>query len=91
MLSAEELARILEAAPGPGIRYRAAFNVAYGGGLRASEVTQLKIGDIDSDRMLIRIDQGKGCKDRHVMRLCCTNLGLRALPPSPDGLILPVP
>jgi len=67
VLSAEEVTRILEAAPGPGLRYRAAFSVAYGGGLRASEVTHLKIGDIDSDRMLIRIDQGKGRKDRHVM------------------------
>tara|TARA_R110002074_G_C12416885_1_gene655551 strand:+ start:46 stop:810 length:765 start_codon:yes stop_codon:yes gene_type:complete len=67
VLSAEEVARILEAAPGPGLRYRAAFSVAYGGGLRASEVTHLKVGDIDSDRMLIRVDQGKGGKDRHVM------------------------
>ena len=47
--------------------YRPAFSVAYGGGLRASEVTHLKVGDIDSDRMLIRIEQGKGRKDRHVM------------------------
>jgi site-specific recombinase XerD len=54
VLSAEEVARLLEAAPGPGLRYRAAFSVAYGGGLRASEVTHLKLGDIDSDRMLIR-------------------------------------
>lgn len=67
VLSAEEVTRILEAAPGPGLRYRAAFSVAYGGGLRASEVTHLKVGDIDSDRMLIRADQGKGRKDRHVM------------------------
>ena len=67
VLSAEEVSRILEAAPGPGLRYRAAFSVAYGGGLRASEVTHLKVGDIDSDRMLIRVDQGKGRKDRHVM------------------------
>ena len=58
VLSAEEVTRILEAAPGPGLRYRAAFSVAYGGGLRASEVTHLKVGDIDSDRMLIRVDQG---------------------------------
>ena len=36
-------------------------------GLRASEVTHLKVGDIDSDRMLIRVEQGKGRKDRHVM------------------------
>jgi integrase/recombinase XerD len=67
VLSAAEVTRILEAAPGPGLRYRAAFSVACGGGLRASEVTHLKIGDIDSGRMLIRIDQGKGRKDRHVM------------------------
>ncbi len=67
VLSGEEVARILEAAPGPGLRYRAAFSVAYGGGLRASEVTHLKVGDIDSDRMLVRVDQGKGGKDRHVM------------------------
>jgi integrase/recombinase XerD len=50
VLSAEEVTRILEAAPGPGLRYRAAFSVAYGGGLRASEVTYLRVGDIDSDR-----------------------------------------
>ena len=67
VLSAEEVARIIEAAPGPGLRYRAAFSVAYGGGLRASEVTHLKVVDIDSDRMLIRIEQGKGRKDRQVM------------------------
>jgi len=67
VLSAEEVSRILEAAPGPGLKYRAAFSVAYGGGLRANEVTHLKVGDIDSDRMLIRVDQGKGRKDRHVM------------------------
>ena len=67
VLSAEEVARILEAAPGPGLKYRAAFSVAYGGGLRASEVAHLKVGNIDSDRMLIRIEQGKGRKDRQVM------------------------
>ena len=67
VLSGEEVARILEAAPGPGLKYRAVFSVAYGGGLRASEVTYLKVGDIDSDRMLIRTEQGKGRKDRHVM------------------------
>ncbi|WP_319530439.1 tyrosine-type recombinase/integrase [uncultured Cohaesibacter sp.] len=67
VLSVEEVVAILEAAPGPGLKYRAAFSVAYGGGLRASEVAHLKIGDIDSDRMLIRIEQGKGRKDRQVM------------------------
>lgn len=67
VLSAEEVTRILEAAPGPGLKYRAAFSVAYGGRLRASEVTHLKVGDLDSDRMLIRVEQGKGSKDRQVM------------------------
>jgi site-specific recombinase XerD len=41
--------------------------VAYGAGLRASEVVSLKIADIDSDRMVIRVEQGKGRKDRYVM------------------------
>ena len=49
VLSAEEVMRILEVAPGPGLKYRAAFSVAYGGGLRASEVTHLRVPDIDSD------------------------------------------
>lgn len=67
ILSVEEVAAILEAAPGPGLKYRAVFSVAYGGGLWASEVTHLKISDIDSDRMLIRVEQGKGRKGRQVM------------------------
>ena len=67
VLSVEEVSAVLVAAPGPGLKYRAAFSVAYGGGLRASEVTHLKVGDIDSDRMLIHVDQGKGGKDRKVM------------------------
>lgn len=67
VLSAAEVARILAAAPGPGLKYRAALSAAYGCGLRANEVTHLKISDIDSDRMLIRIEQGKGRKDRQVM------------------------
>jgi len=61
VLSAEEVARILEAGPGPGLRYRAAFSVAYGGGLRASEVTHLKVGDIDSDRMSTSSYRVVGC------------------------------
>ncbi|CAN5123755.1 site-specific integrase [soil metagenome] len=65
VLSIEEAARLLEAAPG--IKYRAAFGVAYGAGLRVSEVTHLKVDDIDSTRMLIRVEQGKGRKDRNAM------------------------
>ena len=65
VLSPEEVARFLEATPG--LKYRAALSVAYGAGLRASEVISLKIGDIDSTRMVIRVEQGKGRKDRYVM------------------------
>ena len=54
-------------APGPGLKYRAALSISYGAGLRASEVCNLKIGDIDSNRMLIHVEQGKGQKDRKVM------------------------
>ena len=65
VLSPEEVARLLAAAPG--LKYQAALSIAYGAGLRVSEVISLKIGDIDSARMLIRVDQGKGHKDRYVM------------------------
>jgi site-specific recombinase XerD len=65
VLSPEEVARFLEAAPG--LKYRAALSVAYGAGLRANEVVSLKIADIDSTRMVIRVEQGKGRKDRYVM------------------------
>jgi len=49
------------------IRYRAALMTAYGAGLRVSEVVALQVGDIDSKRMLIRVRQGKGKKDRYAM------------------------
>ena len=51
----------------PLIRYRAALMIAYGAGLRVSEVVHLKVSDIDSKRMLIRVQQGKGRKDRYAM------------------------
>jgi len=66
-LSPKEVARLIEAAPGPGLKYKAALSIAYGAGLRTSEVVNLKLGDIDSERMLIRVEQGKGRKDRNVM------------------------
>jgi integrase/recombinase XerD len=65
VLSVEEVGRLLEAAPGP--KYKAALGTAYGAGLRVSEVAALKVGDIDSTRMLIRVEQGKGRKDRNAM------------------------
>src|ERR1700739_1442153 len=65
ILSLEEIARLLEAAPGP--KYKAALSAAYGAGLRVSEVVALKVSDVDSERMLLRIEQGKGSKDRFAM------------------------
>jgi site-specific recombinase XerD len=65
VLSVEEVGLLLEAAPGP--KYKAALGTAYGAGLRVSEVTALKVDDIDSTRMLIRVEQGKGRKDRNAM------------------------
>ena len=65
VLSPEEVARLLYAAPR--LKYKAALSVAYGAGLRATEVISLKITDIDSKRMIIRVEQGKGGKDRNVM------------------------
>ena len=65
VLSPEAVARLIAAAPG--LKYQAALSIAYGAGLRVSEVISLKVGDIDSARMLIRVDQGKGHKDRYVM------------------------
>jgi integrase/recombinase XerD len=65
VLSVEEVTLLFEAAPGP--KYKAAFATAYGAGLRVSEVVALKVGDVDSQRMLLRVEQGKGRKDRHAM------------------------
>lgn len=65
VLSPDEVARFLDAAPN--LKYKAALSVAYGAGLRASEVLSLKPADIDSTRMLIRVEHGKGRKDRYVM------------------------
>ena len=65
VLSQEEVARLLEAAPG--LKYKAALSVAYGAGLRVSEVANLKVSDIDSERMMLRVEQGKGQRDRDVM------------------------
>ncbi len=65
VLSTDEVARLLGCAPG--LKYQAALSVAYGCGLRVSEIIHLKVADIDSARMLIRVEQGKGRKDRYVM------------------------
>jgi len=65
VLTQDEVARLLDAAPSA--KYKAALSVAYGAGLRASEVVSLKVSDIDSARMLLRVEQGKGRKDRFAM------------------------
>jgi integrase/recombinase XerD len=65
ILSADEVARFLAAVPNR--KHRTALMTAYAAGLRVSEVVRLKIADIDSGRMLIRVEQGKGGRDRYVM------------------------
>ena len=67
VLAREQVARLIEAAPGPGLKYKTALSIAYGAGLRGGEVVMLRVGDIDSKRMLIRVELGKGRKDRHAM------------------------
>jgi integrase/recombinase XerD len=62
VLNPEVVLRLLEAAPDA--KCKAALAVAYGAGLRAMEVVSLKVSDIDSQRMVIRVEQGKGRKDR---------------------------
>jgi integrase/recombinase XerD len=61
----EEVARLLDATRS--VKYKAAFSVAYGTGLRIGEVVALKISDIDSQRMTLHVEQGKGRKDRYAM------------------------
>ena len=65
VLSTEEVVRFLEAVPS--LKCRAALTTAYAAGLRASEVASLKVADIDSSRMVIRVELGKGGRDRYVM------------------------
>ena len=65
VLSQDEVARLIAAAGN--LKYKTALSIAYGAGLRASEVLALKVSDIDSERMALRIEQGKGSKDRYAM------------------------
>jgi site-specific recombinase XerD len=65
VLGVDEVKRLLDAAPG--LKAQAALSVAYGAGLRAAEVVHLKLSDIDSERMVLRIEQGKGRRDRYAM------------------------
>jgi site-specific recombinase XerD len=65
VLSPDEVKRLIESAPK--LKYKAALSVAYGSGLRAAEVVALKVTDIDRTRMTIRVNQGKGNKDRYAI------------------------
>jgi integrase/recombinase XerD len=65
VLSADEVAAILDAAPN--LKYRAAFMLSYGAGLRTDEVVHLEARHVDSQRMVLRVERGKGNKDRQVL------------------------
>jgi site-specific recombinase XerD len=65
VLSAEEVARLLDAAPN--LKMKTAMATAYAAGLRVSELVALKVGDVDSTRMALRIERGKGGRDRFAM------------------------
>jgi site-specific recombinase XerD len=65
ILSREEVRRLIAASNN--LKHQTALAVAYGTGLRVSEVVSLKVGDIDSERMILRVEQGKGSKDRYAM------------------------
>ena len=65
VLSHEEVVRFFDFVPS--LKYRAALMTCYGAGLRISEAVALKVSDVDSQRMLIRVEQGKGRKDRYTM------------------------
>ena len=65
VLAPDEVARLLAATTC--LKHRAALSIAYGAGLRVAEVASLKVGDIDSKRMLIRVERGKGGRCRHAL------------------------
>jgi integrase/recombinase XerD len=68
ILTPDEVGRLVEAAPGPWLKYKAALSIAYGAGLRGGEVVMLRVSDIDSKRMLIRVEMGKGRPRRSRLR-----------------------
>jgi site-specific recombinase XerD len=65
ILSADEVTRLFESIRS--VKHRSVLMVAYAAGLRISEATRLKVSDIDSQRMVLRVEQGKGDTDRYVM------------------------
>lgn len=70
VLRPDEVGRLIAAAPN--VKHQAAMSVDYGAGLRVSEVLSLKVSDIDGQRMTLRVQLGKGRKDRYAMlSRCC--------------------
>lgn len=65
VLSCEEVSKLFEVITN--LKHRAMLMTAYAAGLRASEVTHLRVGDIDGQRMVVRVEQSKGRQDRYVM------------------------
>ena len=65
VLSRNEVARLLNATTC--LKHQAALSVAYGAGLRVAEISALKVGDVDSERMLLRVERGKGGQHRNAM------------------------
>jgi len=65
VLSVKEVTRLLDTAGS--LKYQAALSVAYGSGLRTSEIVHLKISDIDGDRKIIHVEDGKGQRDRNAL------------------------
>jgi site-specific recombinase XerD len=65
VLSCEEVSELFQVVTN--LKHRAILMAAYAGGLRVSEVTHLRVSDIDGQRMMLRVEQGKGRQDRYVM------------------------
>ena len=65
ILAREEIAQLIELTPNP--KHRVILMIAYGAGLRVSELCHLKLADIDAARMSLRVEQGKGAKDRYTL------------------------
>jgi site-specific recombinase XerD len=89
VLSREEVARLIAATEN--LKHQTALALAYGAGLRVSEVVALKVGDVDSQRMTLRIEQAKGRKDRYAMlhRCCCSGFAPGGASPMPRARCCP--
>jgi integrase len=88
VLSPEEVGRLLASATN--IKHKALLSLAYATGLRASEVVSLKLSDIARDRVVIRVEQGKGKKDRYVILPPHLLKLLREWTPASVNLLTPV-